>query len=170
MNRPKQQSSAILNGLRISSIVVAIFIGLGLLILISLGLYKTYKVEHSANQDLFRNGKLPNPLPDGFYKGNSFNGLGADWQGKVFDANKQTGINRFKNGQRYVFKTYEAQGLRDRATTVLRIDYNQPGNPWWLHFIVDEIVETSPGHYLGKVHLRIIPGLPFTLSYFELSK
>ncbi len=156
--------------LKLSSFIVLFVVSFILFVLIVFGLYKTYKVEHSKNQAAFRGGKLPEPLPDGFYKGNLFKGLGANWQGKVFDQAQHTGINQFSDGQRFVFKTYQAQGLRDRNTTVLRIDYNQKGNPWWLHFVVDEIVEVEPGHYLGKVHLKIIPGLPFTVSYFELSK
>ncbi len=143
---------------------------IGLVFMIVLGTQKTHQVESSPNQKLFLSGKIPDPSPDGFYKGHAFTGLGKDWQGKVFDANKQTGVNKFVDGQRYVFKTSIANGLRDKNLKVLRIDYNQPGNPWWLKFVVDEIVETSPGHYLGKVHLKVIPGMTFTLTYFELTK
>jgi hypothetical protein len=162
--------SSLLQWLKFSALALAIVASLGLVIFIIVGLYKTFQVEHAANQKLFLSGRLPNPSPDGFYKGNAFTGRGKDWQGKLFDRVHQTGINRFSDGQRFVFKTYQARGLRDGNLTVLRIDYNQPGNPWWLHFIVDEVVETSPGHYLGKVHLKVIPDLPFTLTYFELSQ
>lgn len=152
-------------GLSLIVVVLLGFVFIGLL-----GTRKTQQIESSPKQKLFLSGKIPDPSPDGFYKGNAFTGFGKDWQGKVFDASKNSGINKFADGKRYVFKTYEAKGLRDKNLKVLRIDYSQPGNPWWLKFIVDEIVETSPGHYLGKMHLNVIPGMPFTLTYFELTK
>lgn len=141
-----------------------------LLVGIGAGLYQTRKIERSSNQAKFRSGSVPKPLPEGFYQGNEFTGLGKNWQGKVFDRANNTGINRFADGQRFTFTTYPAAGLRDKDTQVLRIDYNQKGNPWWLHFVVDEIVQTQPGHYLGKIHIKAIPGLTFTLGYFELSQ
>ncbi len=169
---------------KIGGIVLLVLVALVLLGFVGFGVYRTYAVEHRANQQRFRSGKLPRPAPDGFYQGNKFRGFGDSsdaqrseprsehrgWQGKIFNTHDQTGINKFTDGERFTFKTYTTQGLRDKDRQVLRIDYNQPGNPWWLHFIVDEIVETEPGHYLGKVHLQVIPGLPFTLTYFELTK
>jgi hypothetical protein len=155
--------------LKISGMSLAILLLSVVLIAVAIGLYQTRKMERSANQAKFRGGQLPNPLPDGPYKGNAFTGLGRNWQGKVFNRSQSTGINQFADGQRYAFKTYAAAGLRDKDRQVLRIDYNQSGNPLWLRFIVDEIVQTSPGHYLGKIHVKIIPGLPFSLGYFELS-
>jgi len=133
------------------------------------GLYRTYRVEHSPNQAKFWGGHVPSTLPSGFFKGSALTGLGKNWQGKVFDRHKGKGINQFTDGKRYSFRVYPAAGLRDADMQVLRIDYNQPGNPWWLRFVVDEIVQVSPGHYLGKVHVKILPGLPFSLTYFELS-
>ncbi len=149
---------------------LAAFLVLVVLVGIAAGLYQTRKVEHSADQAKFRSGTVPEPLPDGFYQGNAFTGLGKNWQGKVFDRAKATGINQFAEGQRFTFTTYPAAGLRDHDRQVLRINYNQPGNPWWLHFVTDEIVQTQPGHYLGKIHIRPLPGLVFTLGYFELSQ
>lgn len=134
------------------------------------GLVQTYRVQHRPSQKLFQAGTIPEPLPDGFYQGNHFTGFGKDWQGKVFDRVAQAGINQFANGQRFTFTTYQTAGLRDKSQQVLRIDYKRPGNPWWLRFIVDEIVQTEPGHYLGKVHLRVMPGVVFTLTYFELTQ
>lgn len=156
--------------LKTSGFILLIVLGVALLIFTLLGIYQTYRVEHRRDNQIFRAGKLPAQAPDGFHKGNRFEGFGEDWQGKVFYAETQSGINRFTDGDRFTFKTYPAKGLRGKDQKVLRIDYSQPGNPWWLHFIVDEIVETEPGHYLGKVHLRVIPGMPFTLTYFELQK
>ncbi len=170
MKHVASRFSSLAHILKLGTLVLVIVLVLGLAGFVVWGLVQTYKADHSPNQKLFLSGHVPNPLPEGFYKGNNFTGIGKDWQGKSFDRTRQTGINQFSDGQRYTFKTYEAHGLRDKQLNILKIDYNQPGNPWWLHFIVDEIVETSPGHYLGKVHLKVIPGLPFTLTYFELTK
>ena len=147
--------------------MLALFL-LTYLVFVGFGVYKTRQVEHSPLHLKFRSGKAPEPAPDGFLKGDVHLGIGHDWQGKVFDRDQKTGINRFSNGQRYTFNTYQAPGLRDKQTQVLRIDYNRGDNPLWLRFIADEIVETSPGHYLGKIHLKV-PGFTFTLGYFELS-
>lgn len=141
-----------------------------LLSALATGLYRNYQIEHSEYQQSFLQGSIPNPTPDGFYRGDEHSDMGKSWEGKTFDASQQTGINKFSDGDRFRFKTSQARGLRDKNTKVLRIDYSQPGNPWWLRFITDEIVQTSPGHFLGKVHLRVIPGLPFTLMYFTLTK
>lgn len=147
-----------------------IMVSAALFAFVAVGLYQTYGVEHRIEQQKFLKGNLPKPKPDGFYKGNEQTGIGKNWRGKTFNQQAQTGVNTFTDGERYTFKTYESTGLRDHDTKVLRIDYNQPGNPWWLKFIVDEIVEVKPNNYLGKVHLKVIPNLPFTLMYFELSR
>lgn len=141
-----------------------------LLVCLLIAMYQTYQVEHRPQQAAFRGGKLPTTLPNGFYKGEVPAGLRHGWQGKVFSAAAGTGINQFEHDQRFIFKIYPAPGLRDKHMQVLRIDYRQPGNPWWLHFITDEIVQTGPGHFLGKVHLRVMPGLTFSLTYFELAQ
>ncbi len=151
--------------------VVFIGFGVAFLVLVAisiiLAMVFNYRASHSPNNARFLAGKLPPSNLDGFYEGNK---PGTTWQGKVFDGQHQSGINRFKSGDRYVFKTYTGKGLKDHKLDVLKIDYNQPGNPWWLKFIVDELVQTDSNHFLGKVHLKFIPGLPVTVTYFELSK
>lgn len=121
-------------------------------------------ILHSPNQKLFLSGKVPNPLPSGLYKG-SVN-FKTSWQGKKFDASKSMGINLISGKEKYPFKTYVGKGLADNID-VLKIDYNIPQNPFWLRFILDEIVEISSGKYLGKVHINFF-GLPFSLGYFRL--
>ena len=166
-------------------IVVAIIV-----VLIVLGVLRTWQLERSANQKVFAGGTVPNPLPNGLYNG-TVPGHTVSWLGKKFfatgesasggDASEGTGINVFtpldmklSNGvtttEKYPFKTYIGKGAHDGALDVIKIDYNIAGNPLWLRPILDEIVEISPGHYLGKLQLRIIPGYPFTLTYFELTK
>lgn len=137
------------------------------------GRYRTLLSEGSPKQGAFVKGTVPSPLPVGLLKG-SVDGLQVSWKGKKLNTKDQTGINVFagENGEeeRYPFKTYQAKGLRDPDVDVLRIDYDLPGNPFWLRCITDEIVEVEKGKYLGKVHLRILPGYPFTMGYFRLEQ
>ncbi len=137
------------------------------------GYYRTLLSEGSPKQDAFVKGTFPSPLPVGLLKG-SVDGLQVSWKGKKLNADDQTGINIFvgKNGEeeRYPFKTDQAKGLRDPKVDVLRIDYDLPGNPFWLRRITDEIVQVEKGKYLGKVHIRILPGYPFTMGYFQLEQ
>ena len=117
------------------------------------------------------NGSIPEPLPDGDYKGRVA-GYSGSWLGKSFDANRSTGINLLKSSrgteERYPFVTWVGQGLAD-PVEVVKIDYDIAGNPLWLRSILDEIVEIGPEHYLGKVHLRL-GAVHFNVGYFELRK
>ena len=149
------------------NITVIIFI-IVILIPISVGLYRNWKVQSSPNQKIFSEGKVPNPLPNGQYKGR-VTGYNGSWKGKKFIASSSSGINLIDNTEKYPFKTYIGKGLQDHQLDILKIDYNIPQNPFWLHFILDEIVQTAPGKFLGKVHINLIPGLPFTLGYFTLT-
>ncbi|MBI4000501.1 MAG: hypothetical protein HY348_01790 [Nitrospira defluvii] len=137
------------------------------------GYYRTLLSEGSPKQDAFVKGTFPSPLPVGLLKG-SVDGLQVSWKGKKLNAENQTGINIFvgENGEeeRYPFKTDQAKGLRDPDLDVLRIDYDLPGNPFWLRRITDEIVQVEKGTYLGKVHIRLLPGYPFTMGYFRLEQ
>jgi hypothetical protein len=162
------QGSAMVHMSKLALLMVAALIVIGVAMIMLVGLWQTYRIEHGGSQTVFVNGRVPSELPDGFYRGSTSLGeRAASWQGKLFNRGEASGINRFDASDRYVFKIYPSLGLHDKHTQVLRIDYNQPGNPWWLHFIVDEIVETKPGHFLGKVHVRI-PGFTFTLAFFDL--
>ncbi len=140
-----------------------------ILLPISFALFRTWQVQKSPNQKIFLSGHVPNPKPDGAYKG-SVGNIKTGWQGKKFDATSSSGINLISGKKQYPFKTYTEKGLADKNLDVFKIDYNVPQNPLWLRLILDEIVEVSPNHYLGKVHLKIIPGLPFSLGYFNLEK
>lgn len=136
------------------------------------GIVRSYKVEHDSRQKVFENGSAPKNL-DGFYKG-SANFNTKSWIGKSFDKKTRRGMNNFKkNGKitkAFPFKTYTGLGIRDKNTKVLKIDYNIPENPLWLRMVLDELVEIAPNKYLGKAHLRLIPGLSFTLVYFALER
>jgi len=144
-----------------------------IIIIIALGFFRNWQVQHNSEQKLFLLGKVPNPKPNGFYKG-SVSFQQNIWQGKTFDKIADTGINILKkhgkNITLFPFTTYVGKGLQDKNLDVLKIDYNNNKNPWWARIIVDEIVETKPHHYLGKAHVLLIPFFPFTLGYFQLEK
>ena len=136
---------------------------------------RTYQMEAKGEQQEFLNGKAPPSLPHGFLKG-SVPGRTVPpggWKGKKIDAATGTGKNVFeKSGvqmEKYAFRTYIGRGIRD-AKDVLKIDYDIPGNAFWLRRVLDEVVETAPGKFLGKAHLRILPGIPFTVIFFRMEQ
>jgi len=154
-----------------------ILILVGLLVFIPLAVYVvvgtvfSIRARSLPNQALFSKGEFPDPLPDGDMQGHAI--YQASWLGKSFTAKDNRGINRFNENGRTAkhipFITYKGYGVNDPELEVLKIDYNIPGNPIYLRFILDEIVEVAPGQYLGKLHVRIIPFLPFTIEYFTLN-
>lgn len=143
------------------------------LITILLGIVRTVQIAHKPQQKEFLGGIVPKVLPNGVYKG-TVTGLKTTWVGKRFDASNSSGINVFKDGnsgsKKYPFKTYVGEGVADKNLKVIKIDYSANKDHWWLRFILDEVVEVSPDKYLGKVHITVIPGLPFSLGYFRLEK
>jgi len=148
--------------------ILAIILGLIIIALLVFE-WRTIKAEKDPRQREFTNGHLPDPLPDGFYNG-VVRGYTGSWIGKTFNLAATTGINNFSDGNTlYPFAFYPGTGLRDPNTSVLKIDYNQPGNSFWIRMVVDEVVETQPGAYLGKIQLRLL-GFHFTLGYFTLNK
>jgi hypothetical protein len=157
-------------------ILIFLFIKLALVTLLLLLVvlwFRTWQMKQEPNQKEFLQGRVPNPKPDGFYQGSV--GLVTSWVGKKFNTANATGINVFKDTkgkqyEKYPFKTYVGPGLFDEKLFVVKIDYNVKGNPFWVRWILDEIVQVAPNEYLGKAHVRIIPGFPFSVLYFELKK
>ena len=133
---------------------------------------RNWQTQHSKAQASFLKGTSPNPTPNGFLHGSV--GIKTSWLGKKFDAKSKTGINvlRQEQGRKelFPFKTYRGKGLIDTNLEVLKIDYNTSQNPWYIHFILDELVQQKPGIYLGKLHLRLLPGVSFALGFFTLTK
>lgn len=153
-----------------SFLVVVIFLAS---IFLLLGYVRTYMVEQKSEQVSFTKGTADLSALDGDYNGVA-HGYSGTWQGKTIFKNKQTGINRFLYGekleQKYPFALSVHKALRDTGKDVIVLNYNQLGNPWWLKYIVDEIVQTGPQEYLGKVHVKITSDIVFTLGYFSLTK
>jgi hypothetical protein len=138
-------------------------------LILSALLVRTSQLLWTNDQTHFTNGTVMD-LPNGFYAG-SVAGPPVSWKGKKFDVSHSTGINVLTgpngNVEKYPFITSVGPGVHDNKQ-VIRIDYDVPQNPLWLRPILDELVEVTPGEYLGKMQLRIIPAFPFTLTYFTL--
>jgi hypothetical protein len=134
---------------------------------------RTIYIQTTPEQKIFQNGHLPTTAPQGEYRGKVKN-LDTSWIGKEFFPERSGGSNNFRENleivKKYPFKTYTGQGLMDSKQEVFKIDYAIPQNPFWLKYILDEIVETEPGKFLGKVHFHLHPSLNFTLGYFTLEK
>ena len=147
----------------IALVVVLVYVGL---------LFRTTTLLYTKEQSLFGSAPATTVLPDGLYQGEVTRGQGS-WLGKKFNAREQTGINEFKTEAgtafKYPFLLSFGEGVHD-SHKVIKIDYNIPSNPFWLRLCLDEIVEIAPNEYLGKLHVRIFPGYPFTLTFFRLTK
>lgn len=150
---------------------IGIGIGIFVFLFVLLGCVRTWYLESKPEQQVFQHGKVPKGMPDGFYRG-SVGNWKLPWQGKTFDRKNHTGANVVfwsgKKRERFPFKTYIGKGLRDTNVSVIKIDYSS--SDLFVRLITDEIVEVAPGKFLGKAHLTLIPGLPFTVAYFELRK
>jgi len=150
-------------GKKIMIIIALIIASIIVLLLITASIW-SWRAESSQPNKVFNAGSVPKPDLNGPFQG--IFSRKVSWQGKEFDAKNKAGINNFEDGQRYVFKTSEAKSLKS-DTKVIKIDYDQPENPWWLKFVVDEVVQIKPDEYQGKVYLKIGPAT-FTAGYFQL--
>lgn len=174
-------------------LAVLIYLAIAIAGIFVLGLLMTFLVERSLYQQVFIQGLAPDPLPDGFHPGEAhiLFDKKTPWLGKEFDAQKQIGFNIFtplgarilkiasplyqkfsvneeRNTRAYYFKTYIGKGKKDVNTDVLKLDYDMPENPFWIRAILDEVVEIAPEQYLGKIHLKLLPGFYATIGYFGL--
>jgi len=155
----------------------------------------TFLVGRSTKQEQFERGRLPSPAPNGFFSGTAYllGGGPVPWLGKSFEPEKNVGFNIFTprgasllkvmtpfyklfrmnadgNTDAYYFKTSTSQGFRDMHMQTFKLDYDSPENPFLIRIILDEIVETAPDEYLGKVHMKVFPGYRATIGFFGLHK
>ncbi len=141
---------------------------------IAAALYVMSRTARDPRNAVFAEGRVPDPFPHGVHHGTvpGYERLAQVWRGKRFDAAEATGINLVGVGARmkeaFPFEMYVAPRLDGEKGEVLRIDYDIPRNPFWLRWVVDELVEIGSGQYLGKAWLRMIPGFPFGVVFFEL--
>ena len=147
-------------------------VGIGVIGLLLYGELRTLQVQRDPQQKRFLAGRLPSPPPKGFYAGSVPGLKDSPWQGKRFDPAEASGINIFlqqgKVTAQYPFRTSTGAGARDPQVQVLRINYNNPANPWWVRLFLDEVVAVKPGHLLGKLSLELLPGHPYQITFFEL--
>lgn len=147
------------------------FLALTVLAFITFGFVRTAFLTFGPNQELFVKGFQQSAMPFGEYQG-SVDWIKTSWIGKKI-LTTERGINLFRNrdgtvSDKYPFTMSLGKGSHDYETTVLKIDYNNSLNPWWVRPVLDELVQIAPGRYLGKMEYRIIPYFPFTVLYFEL--
>ena len=153
---------------------VVMFAGAVLALPAAVILYFTRRTASDSRQAVFAAGGIPDPLPHGLYRGSvpGYEGLAAAWYGKRFEAAACAGVNLLRANDQLretaPFRTYQDRSLHDSGREVLRVDYNLTENPFWLRICADELVQLEPGHLLGKAFVRLIPGHPFAMLFFEL--
>lgn len=174
---------------------IAVWLVVAIAVWVAFWTLLTFFVGRSSRQKEFVGGSAPRPAPEGFYKGTALllGGGPVPWLGKSFEAANDRGFNIFTpkgtsllkimtpfyklfrenadgNTDAYYFKTSTSQGFRDKEIVTFKLDYNSPENPFLIRLILDEIVETAPNAYLGKVHMKVFPGYYATIGYFGLHK
>ena len=172
---------------------IVLYAALFLAAVLVIGALITFIVERSPYQAQFVAGQIPSQPPAGFCPGTAHVLLDKQtpWLGKSFDPRTQIGFNIFTpTGARilktatpsysrfdlntdattnaYYFKTYVGKGIKDTETDVIKLDYSASENPWIIRIILDEIVAIGPNEYLGKIHVKFLPGFFVTIGYFGL--
>ncbi|CAM3073140.1 hypothetical protein [Skermania piniformis] len=95
------------------------------------------------------------------------------WDGKSMtatDAHSGDGINRIKLGittDWFAFKTRVEPSVVDGADTIV-LDYEQPGNPWFIRQIHDELREVAPGLFVGPAMWKRSEADPVNVLWFAL--
>ncbi|HMV48722.1 MAG TPA: hypothetical protein PLD20_07615 [Blastocatellia bacterium] len=161
-----------------------------------LGSLTTFLVERSPYHKQFIAGRAPAPLPDGFHPGAAhvLFDKQTPWLGKQFNRTQELGFNVFTplgakilkfaspfypkfslnedgNTHAYYFKTRVGKGKKDTSLDVLKLDYAaMRENPLFIRIILDEVVEIAPQQYLGKIHVKLLPGFFVTIGYFGLTE
>jgi hypothetical protein len=95
------------------------------------------------------------------------------WRGKSFTPLSEDGgegINRVFSDRLTLFRfTTKIAPSRHDGQPTFELDYDHPGNPWFIRRIEDEIREVSPGLYLGQAYFRTKSG-PFFVLWFGLQR
>lgn len=95
------------------------------------------------------------------------------WDGKTLtseDARSGSGINRIQLGVSmdwFKFTTRIEPSVIDGADTIV-LDYEQPGNPWFIRQIHDELREVSSGLFLGPAMWKRSESAPANVLWFAL--
>jgi hypothetical protein len=92
------------------------------------------------------------------------------WRGKTFrhtDERHGMGDNRLFADRFHAWRYATSIGpSRAGAFDAVHLDYDQPGNPFYVRRIRDELRELRPGLYLGQAYLLL--GAPRLFLYFGL--
>jgi hypothetical protein len=95
------------------------------------------------------------------------------WRGKSFrhaTANEGEGDNRVFADRFHLFRFATSIGLsRAGQFDAVHLDYDHPGNPFFIRAIHDEVRQLRPGLYLGQAWL-MKPFAPRLLLYFGLER
>ncbi len=96
---------------------------------------------------------------------------GFPWRGKSFRAHgidRGEGINRIFSDSFKLFR-FETFIARSRAGDfdAVQLDYDRPGNPWFIRRVKDEIRALRDGLYLGQAYF-VSAGKPHLVLYFGL--
>lgn len=137
------------------------------------GFYRTWKTGQCPDYASFFGGTAPSAMPEGLWNGTADELGKISWKGKKFLGGGR-GINLFeKSGvtnEAYPFAFLTADSIGFPGKKILKLDYGQKENPLWLRFIVDEMVSVGENKFLGVVYITLIPGTPFRMGYFALTK
>lgn len=172
---------------------ILLYVAVIIVAILALGSFVTWLVERSPYHEMFVQGRVPD-LPDGFHPGMAhvLFDKQTPWLGKHFDRDQQFGYNVFTplgakilkvaspfyrkfsvneegNTRAYYFKTSVGKGKKDKQLDVFKLDYDAPENPLFIRIILDEVVEIAPGQFLGKIHVKFLPGFFVTIGYFGLT-
>lgn len=129
-------------------------------------------------KEAFARGQTPDPGQlRGEYAVRLVTGIGPDIRffghKKVFpDTVEDTGggCNSFWGGVRLGdFKINVQDSILGDGQKILKINYNRPGNPFFLKILNDELKKTEEGRYLGRGVFEIA-GKAFNTFYFSLEK
>lgn len=96
------------------------------------------------------------------------------WRGKSFrvdSSERGTGDNRVVVDRFHLFR-FATFIDKSRAGDfdALQLDYDHPGNPFFIRAIKDEIRELLPGLYLGQAYLQLRGRAPKLALYFGLTR
>jgi len=118
----------------------------------------------ASYKERFRRGWVPDRLDlDGKYAvhmvGPFLPRLRFFRQCKVFEraGERITGVNEFLGRLRVArFRVERGPSLSDPALEVIRIVYDDPGNPWIVRPLVDEVRQVAADTYLGQGMYRVL--------------
>lgn len=145
---------------------------LGLFVLgTAYGFYRTWETGRSPLHDVFMSGSALATPTEGVWEGTAEELGDVSWKGKKFLGDGK-GINVFgtEKKEAYPFTFSTEDSIYESDMKVIRLDYGQKENPFWLRYIVDEMVSVGDNKFLGLVYIRLIPGFPLRMGYFTLNK